>query len=125
MADTLRAIGEWQVSDYIITNPTPPCAEIRRGPVSYHQAMVDGVTTWTFLVRVYVSSVSDRGSATLLDQYLAIDGTRSVKAALEEDGTLGGIVQDLYVSDASGENAYALEGMPSLLGSEWTVTVYA
>lgn len=125
LADALREISGLQVSDYIISNPTAPCAEVRRGPVDYDQAFQHGLHVWTMYIRVYVSAVSDRGSATLLDAYLAPDGASSVKAAVEADTTLGGLVQDLHCATAAGEQAYALEGMPALLGSEWTVTVYA
>lgn len=125
LADALREIGGIQVSDYTNANPQPPCAEIRRGPVLYHQAMQDGVSFWTMLVRVYVATISDKNAALRLDAFLAETGDSSVKAALELDTTLGGIVSDVTVSEATGENAYVVEGLPILLGSEFTVTVYA
>lgn len=118
------AIPGMQASPYLLSNITPPAASVMRGPIAYDQALGGGVHTWTFLVRAYVSSVTDIGSQRLLDEYLSAEGDLSIKAAIEEDTTLGGVVSDLHVTGASGEQELVRENGGALLFSEWTVEVW-
>lgn len=113
-----------QAAPYLLSNITPPAASVMRGAIAYDQAMVGGVHTWTFLVRAYVSSTTDIGSQRLLDEYLSAEGDLSIKAAIEEDVTLGGIVSALHVTGATGEQELVREGGGPLLFSEWTVQVW-
>ncbi len=124
IAENMGSIKGLQVLDYVSSQPVPPSADVRRGPVDYDQAMADGLHRPTMLVRVYVGNVTDQGSQTLLDSYLDPTGSQSVKEAIESDRTLGGTVQDLHVTGASGAQQFALEGQPIMLGSEWTVEVW-
>ncbi len=124
IAENMRSIKGLQVLDYVSSQPVPPSADVRRGPVEYDQAMADGLHRPTMLVRVYVANVTDQGSQSLLDSYLDPDGDQSVKAAIESDRTLGGVVADLHVTGASGAQQFALENQPVMLGSEWTVEVW-
>lgn len=118
------AIPGMQASPYLLSNITPPAAAVTRGPITYDQAMVGGVHTWTFIVRAFVSSVTDIGSQRLLDEYLSAEGDLSIKAAIEADITLGGIVSALHVTTATGEQEFVREGGGPLLFSEWTVEVW-
>lgn len=126
IAHNLRAsIRGLQAQPYVMANPTPPSADVRRGPVEYDQAMQQGVTHWTMLVRVFVAGAADKGAQVNLDAYLSPDGDRSVKQAIESDPTLGGLVSDLQVTEASGEQTYTIDNRPDpILGSEWTVEVW-
>ncbi len=124
IVSNLKGIGGLQVLDYVSSNMTPPSADVRRGPVEYDQAMDGGVHRPTMLVRVYVATATDRGAQVKLDSYLDPDGSESVKAAIESDRTLGGTVDDLHVTGATGAQTYALEGIATMLGSEWTVEVW-
>lgn len=124
IATALKAIPGLQASAYLLGNPTPPFAQVLRGPVTYDQAMSGGVHRWTMTVRAYVALVSDIGAQKLLDEFLAAEGSRSIKAAIEEDTTLDGAVSDLHVTGASGEQEYVREQGGPLLGSEWNVDVW-
>lgn len=124
LADSLLVIPGLQVSPVVLANPTPPCAQVTRGPLQYHQAMYDGVSRPNFTVTCYVALVSDIGAQQLLDRYLAPTGDLSVKQALEVDTTLGGLVQDLIVTGATGEQPYAREQGGPVLGSDWAVEVW-
>ena len=124
IADNLRSISGLQVLDFVANQVTPPSADVRRGPLEYDQAMDGGLHRPTMLVRVYVSNVTDQGSQAKLDSYLDPDGVNSVKAAIESDRTLGGVVDDLHVTSATGAQTYGLEGQPTMLGSEWTVEIW-
>lgn len=124
IATALRSIPGLQASPYVLGNATPPFAHVLRGTVLYDQAMDGGTHTWTMRVRAYVALVTDIGSQTLLDEFLSPEGTRSVKAAIEVDTTLGGVVDDLHVTSATGEQEFVRDQGGPLLGSEWTVEVW-
>jgi hypothetical protein len=60
----------------------------------------------------------------LLDGYLSYAGATSIRAAIESDRTLGGVVQDLIVESA--DNISTLEANDATyLAIDFTVTVYA
>ena len=124
LANALKVIPGLQVSPYLMANATPPCAQVTRGPVIYDLTMQDGLQRPNFTIIVYVALVSDLGSQKLLDRYLAATGSLSVKAALEADTTLGGLVQDLHVTGATGEQPYARDQGGPVLGSDWAVEVW-
>lgn len=124
IADALRAIPGLNAQPYVLGNLTPPTATVMRGPVEYDEAMDGGVHLWTFVVRCYVASVTDIGAQTKLDEYLSPEGTYSVKTAIEADTSLGGVVSDLHVTGASGEQELVREQGGPLLFSEWTVQVW-
>lgn len=124
IATALKTIPGMQASPYVLGNITPPSAYVLRGPVAYDQAMEGGTHTWTFVVRAFVASVTDIGAAARLDEFLAPSGTRSIKAAIEDDPTLGGVVDDLHVTQATGEQEFVRDQGGPLLFSEWTVEVW-
>ncbi len=126
LADNIEAaIPGMQVSGYLLSNPTLPCAVVMRGPIVYDQSFGGGIHQWTFVVRVYVANITDIGAASKLDAYLSPSGPQSVKAAIEADKTLAGAVQDLHVTDADGEKVYTRDSGGPVLGSEWTVEIWA
>lgn len=120
----LAAIPGLQTSGYVLSNPTLPCAQVTRGPVQYDEAFQGGTHALTLLVRVYVADILDIAAAKNLDKYLAPDGDLSVKAAIEADTSLGGLIQDLHVTEAKGEQVYVRESGGPMLGSEWTVETW-
>ena len=124
IATALRAIPGLQATPYVLANPTPPSAHVARGEVTYDQAMQGGVHTWVYRVQAFVALTSDIGAAALLDTYLSPDGAYSIKAAIETDTSLGGVVADLHVTSATGEQVFVRDQGGSVLGSEWTVQVW-
>lgn len=124
IATALQAIPDLQATPYVLANPTPPSAHVMRGQVLYDQAMRGGTHTWTMRVQAFVALTTDIGAQTLLDQFLAPEGTYSVKAAIEADPSLGGVVSDLHVTTASGEQQYVRDQGGPVIGSEWTVQVW-
>lgn len=130
MADSLRPLG-YQVSPYVLDNPTPPCAYVRSGPISYDKTMGRGHDDWEYIVTVLVGYVSDIGAQTKLDEFLASHGERSVKTLLESDRTLGGAVESLWVEETTGVRVYVVPPTitggqsPAQIGAEWTVRVMA
>lgn len=131
LADALTVIPGMQASAQQLSNFTPPCALVKRGPVEFDEAMFGGVHHWLMNVQVMVAMASDIGAQMLLDKFLAPDGDYSVKSALEADRQLGGLVSDLHVTQANGEQVYVREsgghlqgGGQPLLGSEFTVEIW-
>lgn len=124
MADALAEIPGLNATPYQMSTPELPTAHVKRGPFTYDQALQGGVHQLTFTVTAYVALISDIGAQANLDRYLAADGDYSIKQALEADTTLGGLVQDLHVTGATGEQPYAREQGGPVLGSDWTVEVW-
>jgi len=123
LATRLDTITGIQASAYMLTNPTPPAAHVIPGSIDYDGAMQRGHDVWELTVQVFVGLVADRGAQLRLDTMLAPSGGDSVKAAIEGDRTLGGVVDTLRVSRMTGYQVFNLERGP-VLGAEWTVLVY-
>ncbi len=109
--------------------PTPPCFDIEIGNegITYDLAARRGYDMWTFTVRALVPRTDSVASQVTMDYFLESDGDMSVKAALESDTTLGGIVDALQVKHATGPRAVGVHSQPTnvYLGCEFTVEIYA
>lgn len=125
LAANLADIPRLQESAYLLSDPTPPCAEIEPGAIDYDAAFHRGMDIYTLTVRVQVGISTDKGSQKTLDRMLAPSGAYSIKAAIESDATLGGACDDLHVKSCSGYRVYARDGNRAQLGAEWTVEVFA
>jgi len=75
----------------------PPFGFPQLNSVDYHNAFRGGdvVTNWT--VTVVVGRWLDRTANAQLDDYLSYSGNKSVRQAIEADGTLGGVCSTLIV----------------------------
>lgn len=116
--------GSPQVLAYMLSNPTPPAFAVFPAATSYDEAMARGLDKWTFTVVAVVSAAVDQDGQKNLDLYLAPSGGYSIKAAIESDRTLGGVVSNLRVTQVSGYRVYA-DDRGANLGAEWTVEIYA
>lgn len=125
IALNLSTIADVQVSAYMLGNPTPPAIEVVPEQVTYDLAFQRGMDQWNVTVRAFVGLTTDVGAQKRLDLMLASSGANSVKAAVEASPTLGGAVDDLRVTRASGYRTYTFEGRPPVLGAEWAVEVFA
>ena len=124
LATNLATVTGAQISSYQLANPTTPAFAIFPAATEYNQAMARGLDKWTFTVQAIVSAAVDQNGQQQLDEYLAPTGSTSVRAALETDRTLAGVVQNLVVTRVSGYVLYA-DAQPPALGCEWTVDVWA
>lgn len=125
LAATLKPIPGLHESAYLLSNPTPPAAEIQPSETEYDHAFGRGCDEWTFVIRVFVGATSDIGAQKRLDGMLASSGASSIKAAVEADPTLGGVVEDLRVTRCTGYRVFAREGGAGVLGAEWEVSIVA
>ena len=119
----LETIDGFQVNAYALSNPTSPSMDIELSKTTYDAAMRSD--NWRFTVSAFVALTSDIGAQKRLDELLSTSGARSVKAAIESDCTLGGVVDDLRVTETSGHKTFAGGTGGKLLGAEWLLEVLA
>lgn len=120
-----EVLVETQVSAHMLSDPTPPGAHVYPARVDFDQAFGRGLDVEEYAVEVFVAEVSDIGSQDVLDDYLEPDGPLSVKAAIEADRTLGGLVDDLHCYSQSGYRRYLRDsGLTPVLGAQWLVRVW-
>jgi len=106
-------------------NPAPSDLSLQvMGPdaVSYDQAGSRGLDYWTIIVQGFSGSPESRAAQTNLDLWLSPAGANSVKAAIEGDRSLGGIVADCVVTGSSGYREMFVNGA-KVLGAEWTLLI--
>lgn len=92
--------------------------------ITYNGAMGGGLIIHTFTVSVVVGRASERTAQNALDGYLSYAGATSVRAAIEGDRTLGGVVQDLIVESASNISTLDANDTTYLM-VDFRVVVYA
>jgi hypothetical protein len=91
--------------------------------IEYHKAMSGGMRIFTFNITVVTGRVDERTGQDELDAFASYDGAKSVRAALEADKTLGGIVDTLIVTSSANVSALS-QGDNQYLTLDFTVTVY-
>jgi hypothetical protein len=120
----LGTISGLRTSAYVPDEPKPPIAIIFPENVSFDTAFGRGLDTYAFTIQLIVSKISDRNAQSNLDGYCNPSGASSVKAAVESDKTLGGLVQDLRVTEARDYRAATINEN-TYLTVTFAVTVYA
>lgn len=105
-------------------NLNPPFAWPMLDTVTYNGAMRGGLITHVYTVTVVVGRAAERTAQNALDGYVSYDSATSIRAALEADRTLGGVVQNLLVESAN--NISTTEGNDTTyLMVDFRVVVYA
>lgn len=105
-------------------NLNPPFAWPMLDTVTYNGAMRGGLITHIYTVTVVVGRAAERTAQNALDGYVSYDSATSIRAALEADRTLGGMVQNLLVESAN--NISTTEGNDTTyLMVDFRVVVYA
>ena len=92
--------------------------------ITYNGAMGGGLITHIFNVSVVVGRAAERSAQNALDGYLSYSGASSVRAAIEADRTLGGVVQNLIVETASNISTLDANDATYLM-VDFRVVVYA
>jgi len=108
--------------------PNPPQAYPRLVDWTYDQEFAFGGEVsmlYHFDVWVLVPLVPDFNRAqTMLNPYLSASGTRSVKLAIEEDVTLGGIVESCRLTGGGAYGKAEIGSIP-VLGASMRLEVFA
>lgn len=120
-SNIVGALGGVNMTGYLLTPPEPPCFEIDFPPDSvipataFHQAGGE----LDLIVRGIVGLQESDEAQALLDTWLI--GSGNVAAALITDKTLGGAVDDLWVTQATGHRRLLTQDGTLFLCAEWTV----
>lgn len=92
---------------------SPPLAVVMPPAVDFDKAMGRGLDAHEYRVVVFCGRIDSSSAEDLLDGYAASTGSTSIKAAIESDRTLAGLISDLRVTSMRevgpatvGETAY-------------------
>ena len=124
LATNIGTVPGLRASAELIDNPSPPIAVINLDSIDYHGAMQNGLTTYNFVVTVIVGRAAEREMQRKLDAYCQPTGAQSVKAAIESNRSLSGVVFDLIVVSANPAGNIIINDQ-TYLAAEFTVTVFA
>ncbi|HEU4543467.1 MAG TPA: hypothetical protein VFR23_20210 [Jiangellaceae bacterium] len=120
----LDTIPDFRAANYASGSINPPCAFPLVPSFEYRKTFGRGTYTLPFRIAVLVSSSLDRAGQHKLAGYVGQTGDNSIRAALELDKTLGGIVQDLYVDDFNSQGLQEV-GLINYFGGVINVRVMA
>lgn len=128
-ANLTAAFPDTQVNQYVLAAPSPPCFEIDAVDgleVDYDATMQRGFDEYYLTVRGIEPLTGDQTAQVTLHSWLDKTGAASVKAAIEADRTLGGIVSSLRVETAFAK-PMVLPSVPNAqyLAAEWRVHIWA
>lgn len=101
LASALGSVSGLRTYNYQPEQLNPPIAFPVLNQINYHRAMQGGDVVMDWTVSIIVGRYVDRTAISLLDEYLSFSGTKSIRAALESDRTLGGVCQTLIVGSAA------------------------
>ena len=93
----LATISGLRTFNYQPEQENPPFAYPQINSINYHRAYSGGDVVMDWTVYVVVGRYLDRTAHAQLDDYLSYSGTKSVRAAIEGDPTLGGVCSTLIV----------------------------
>lgn len=125
LAANLGMISGLQVYENWPDSLVTPCVIIRPTTGTYHEAMGSpGFQSVTFELTV-LANATQKGleiGQPLLDDYLDLTSSKSIKAAVEADVTLGGASDTLIVTGWTNYGELEIAGI-GYLGAVLTVTV--
>lgn len=124
----LQTITGLRVYPDIPDNITPPIVVVLLDSVpSFHDALQGGLPVYRFRLQLVVDTLSSRSAFTDLNAFASYSGDNSIRAAVEGDTTLGGVVQTCVVESVEnvGEARYG-DGQSSVryLAADFIVAVY-
>lgn len=124
LSTALGAISGLRAYDTVPGQVSPPAAIVEPASplIVFDSTMGRGSDELAFNVTVLVQYGTDRTSQDALDAYLAGSGASSVKAAIEADDTLGGIVSYARVASATDYGPMTFAGV-DYLGVRFSVEV--
>lgn len=97
LASAVSSISGLRTSAYIPDNVNPPLAVVMPERIEYDLNARRGADSYTFSIMIIVSRSDERVAQRELDAYLI--GDRAIKAAVEADRTLGGVVNTCRVTE--------------------------
>jgi hypothetical protein len=122
LKNNLKEIPDLRIYDTIPDVIVPPCAIIGQLDLTFDLNNARGLDSANIDVMVVVQRFSERTGQDKLDKYLSGSGEYSIKAAIESDRTLGGIVDTLRVTSAQSGVYQAAD--VEYLSYRYQVTIY-
>lgn len=120
----LATISGLRVFNYQPEQVNPPIGFPVLNQIRYHGAYSGGMVEMDWSIVVVTGRWLDRTAHTALDGYLSYSGATSIRAAIEADKTLGGIVDTLVVP--TGANISSMSANDAeFLRVEMALTVYS
>jgi hypothetical protein len=120
----LRTIDGLRCYDRPADLTAAPAAFTLLEAVDYQNAFALGDPRMEITVTVIVARTSDRAAYERMSEYVAPTGSRSVRAAIESDRTLGGVCQTLIVQRADNIRSVS-QGDAEYLAVDFGLTVHA
>jgi hypothetical protein len=124
LANKIGTISGLRTAATVPDQVSPPIAVIIPERVTYDEAYARGLVVYTFIVQVVVGKVSERSAQNRLDGFVNPSGATSIKAAIEADKSLGGVVFDSRVTEMTSYTVVQI-GDIAYLSCEFRVTVLA
>ena len=124
LANKIGTISGLRTAATVPDQVSPPIAVIIPERVTYDEAYARGLVVYTFIVQVVVGKVSERSAQNRLDGFVNPTGATSIKTAVENDKTLGGVVFDSRVTEMTTYTVVQI-GDIAYLSCEFRVTVLA
>jgi hypothetical protein len=119
--DTISGLKTW---DFATDNPVFPAAFPLLPEFTYRDTMKRGTYTIRFRVALLVGAGISRAGQRTLAAYASQTGDKSVRAAIEADKTLGGLVEDCFVESFDPTGLQQV-GFSDYYGGTFTVPVFA
>lgn len=112
LGNALGTIPGMRVVDYLADTISPPVALVAIDTVDYHGSFGNSDVDVEHLFTVYMvlPRASDRAGIALMESYMSQSGTSSIRAALEADQTLGGVVSTLLVTKSGPPASISING---------------
>lgn len=124
LKDALSTIPGLRVAEQIPEQINPPVAVITRQTVDYHQAFRGGSSEWSMQVQLIAGRMAEQQSQRLIDEWLSWSGSKSIRAAIEADQTLGGAAHSCKVTSADALTTIQV-GDSEYLGVTVNITIFA
>ena len=122
LGTNLSTISGLRVAEEIPDNPQPPIAIIALNNIEYHQDFGNGAK-YNFTIQVIVGRAAERHAQRALDLYVNPYGSSSVKAGVESNRTLNGIVDDVVVESMPNVGSLQINDQ-TYLAADFLVAVY-
>ena len=97
----LKTIAGLNAASYLPEQINTPVGFPVLASIDYRGAFRGGNVQMVFAVHVIVGRYQDKDAHDALSDYLAYDGAKSIRAALDGDQTLGGVCQGLILESST------------------------
>lgn len=126
LASNLQSIPDVEVYEREGGVVNVPCIVVTTPTINYHRTFgnTGAMVEFQFTIMVLVDSASQEQQNWDMDEYVDNGSTKSVRAAIESDRTLGGVADSLVVTAFRPLSDETVAGI-GYWGGSFDVTVYA